>query len=104
MAMEERIRLVSGDVLAGGLDDLSVRSRNATSAMGVHTVADLAMRTEGELKMQRGLGAASLIEIRRFLEARGLSLAVSRTQTRTSRWQDLEERVAALEMGRGAGG
>ncbi|MCH2141452.1 MAG: tetratricopeptide repeat protein [Phycisphaerales bacterium] len=54
--------------------DFSVRARKALQMLGVHTVGDLATRTEAELMGIKNFGQTSLDEVRERLGALNLSL------------------------------
>ncbi|MCH2134684.1 MAG: tetratricopeptide repeat protein [Phycisphaerales bacterium] len=54
--------------------DLSVRARKALQYLGVHTVGDLATRTEAELMGVKNFGATSLDEVNIILGNYGLDL------------------------------
>lgn len=54
--------------------DLSVRARKALQMLNIHTIGDLATRTEAELMGVKNFGATSLDEIKEKLTGFGLSL------------------------------
>jgi len=54
--------------------ELSVRSRNCLTKMGIRTLGDLARTSEQTLLASKNFGETSLVEIREMLAARGLSL------------------------------
>lgn len=54
--------------------ELSVRARKALQLLGIHTLGDLAARTEAELMGVKNFGQTSLDELRILLEANGLTL------------------------------
>ena len=54
--------------------ELSVRSRNCLSKMGIETIGDLTQTTEAELLSSKNFGETSLVEIREVLGSKGLSL------------------------------
>lgn len=54
--------------------ELSVRSRNCLSKMGIETIGDLTRTTEAELLSSKNFGETSLYEIREILSSKGLSL------------------------------
>lgn len=54
--------------------ELSVRSRNCLTKMGIRTLGDLARTSEQTLLASKNFGETSLVEIRDMLAARGLSL------------------------------
>lgn len=53
---------------------LSVRARKALQLLGIHTLGDLAARTEAELMGVKNFGATSLDEVKEKLTEQGLSL------------------------------
>ncbi|MEM6469630.1 MAG: DNA-directed RNA polymerase subunit alpha C-terminal domain-containing protein [Planctomycetota bacterium] len=54
--------------------ELSVRSRNCLTKMGIETIGDLTRTTESELLSSKNFGETSLIEIREMLTGKGLKL------------------------------
>ena len=54
--------------------ELSVRSRNCLSKMGIETIGDLTRTSESELLSSKNFGETSLVEIREMLTSKGLSL------------------------------
>ncbi|MFK8114139.1 MAG: DNA-directed RNA polymerase subunit alpha C-terminal domain-containing protein [Rubripirellula sp.] len=54
--------------------ELSVRSRNCLSKMGIETIGDLTRTSEAELLSSKNFGETSLYEIREMLTSKGLSL------------------------------
>ncbi|OUT61164.1 DNA-directed RNA polymerase subunit alpha [Stieleria bergensis] len=54
--------------------ELSVRSRNCLSKMGIDTIGDLTRTSESELLSSKNFGETSLIEIREMLVSKGLKL------------------------------
>jgi DNA-directed RNA polymerase subunit alpha len=54
--------------------ELSVRSRNCLSKMGIETIGDLTRTSEAELLSSKNFGETSLYEIREILASKGLSL------------------------------
>ncbi len=54
--------------------ELSVRSRNCLTKMGIETIGDLTRTTESELLSSKNFGETSLIEIREMLTSKGLQL------------------------------
>jgi len=54
--------------------ELSVRARKALSMLGIHTLSDLATRTEAELMGVKNFGQTSLDEIKEKLTDHGLEL------------------------------
>jgi len=54
--------------------ELSARSRHVLEKLGVHTLGDLAARTEQDLLEFRNFGETSLDEIRQLLSRNGLQL------------------------------
>ena len=68
--------------------ELSVRSRNCLSRMGVDTLGDLARSTEQELLGSKNFGETSLIEIRDMLHSKGLALGQLSHESRPEREVD----------------
>jgi DNA-directed RNA polymerase subunit alpha len=56
--------------------ELSVRSRNCLSKMGIRTLGDLVTKTENELLSYKNFGETSLMEIQEILRAKGLRLGM----------------------------
>jgi len=56
--------------------DFSVRARKALQLLGIHTLGDLAARTEAELMGVKNFGQTSLDELRILLSDNGLSLRI----------------------------
>ena len=56
--------------------ELSVRSRNCLSNMGVRTLGDLVNKTEAELLSFKNFGETSLMEIKEILRNKGLRLGM----------------------------
>ena len=54
--------------------ELSVRSRNCLTKMGIETIGDLTRTSESELLSSKNFGETSLIEIREMLVSKGLKL------------------------------
>lgn len=54
--------------------ELSVRSRNCLTKMGIETLGDLVRTSEQQLLSSKNFGETSLVEIREMLTSRGLSL------------------------------
>ena len=54
--------------------ELSVRSRNCLTNMGIETIGDLTRTSEAELLSSKNFGETSLVEIREMLQQKGLSL------------------------------
>ena len=54
--------------------ELSVRARKAIQLLGIHTIGDLAARTEAELMGVKNFGQTSLVELKQILAANGLTL------------------------------
>jgi DNA-directed RNA polymerase subunit alpha len=54
--------------------ELSVRARKAIQLLGIHTIGDLAARTEAELMGVKNFGQTSLDELRQILASNGLTL------------------------------
>jgi DNA-directed RNA polymerase subunit alpha len=57
--------------------ELSVRSRNCLKKMNINTIGDLLRITETELLSYKNFGETSLIEIKKILEEKGLSLGMA---------------------------
>lgn len=57
--------------------ELSVRSRNCLKKMDIHTLGDLLRITEAELLSYKNFGETSLVEIKKVLDSRGLSLGMA---------------------------
>ena len=53
-----------------------MRARKALQLLGIHTLGDLAARTEAELMGVKNFGQTSLEELKQLLVANGLSLRV----------------------------
>jgi DNA-directed RNA polymerase subunit alpha len=51
-----------------------VRARKAIQLLGIHTIGDLAARTEAELMGVKNFGQTSLDELRQILASNGLTL------------------------------
>lgn len=66
--------------------ELSVRSRNCLRKMNIHTLGDLLKITEAELLSYKNFGETSLVEIKKVLDQKGLSLGMA-----------LEDKSAALQ-------
>jgi DNA-directed RNA polymerase subunit alpha len=60
--------------------ELSVRSRNCLSKMGIFTLRDLITKTEQELLSYKNFGETSLKEIRAMLAKKGLHLGMTRVE------------------------
>jgi DNA-directed RNA polymerase subunit alpha len=60
--------------------ELSVRSRNCLSKMGIFTLKDLITKTEQELLGYKNFGETSLKEIRAMLSKKGLHLGMTRVE------------------------
>lgn len=60
--------------------ELSVRSRNCLSKMGIFTLKDLITKTEQELLSYKNFGETSLKEIRAMLAKKGLHLGMTRVE------------------------
>ena len=58
--------------------ELSVRSRNCLSRMGLSTLWDLVQKTEAELLSHKNFGETSLREIKALLASKGLRLGMNR--------------------------
>ncbi|MFM8704872.1 MAG: DNA-directed RNA polymerase subunit alpha C-terminal domain-containing protein [Planctomycetia bacterium] len=61
--------------------ELSVRSRNCHSKMGIHTLGYLARTSEAEILASKNFGETSLSEIKDMLASKGLSLGMLATET-----------------------
>ncbi len=57
--------------------ELSVRSRNCLKKMNLLTLGDLLKVTEAELLSYKNFGETSLVEIKKILESKGLSLGMA---------------------------
>jgi DNA-directed RNA polymerase subunit alpha len=68
-----------GDILMKKIEDLelSVRSKNAMSMLGVETLGDLARLSEKDLMQVKNFGQTSMNEVKEKLAEFGLSLAES---------------------------
>jgi hypothetical protein len=77
--MESSVTGAPSDVQARPIEDLNlpVRSYNSLRREGIHTVGDLAFRTEEQLLAISNIGPASVEEIKRKLAGYQLSLAGS---------------------------
>ncbi len=64
--------------------ELSVRSRNCLSKMGIRTLGDLVTKTENELLSYKNFGETSLMEIQEILRAKGLRLGMDFDQNWSS--------------------
>lgn len=62
--------------------ELSVRSRNCLTKMGIDTLGDLVRTTEQQLLSSKNFGETSLVEIREMLSSKGLSLGQMADQQR----------------------
>ncbi len=60
--------------------ELSVRSRNCLSNMGVRTLGDLVNKTEAELLSFKNFGETSLMEIKEILRNKGLRLGMGQDE------------------------
>lgn len=80
----------TSEILAIPISDfeLSVRSRNCLSKMGIFTLKDLITKTEQELMGYKNFGETSLKEIRAMLSKKGLHLGMTRVEE-----QPLAERI-----------
>lgn len=61
--------------------ELSVRSRNCLKKMGITTLGDLLRITEAELLSYKNFGETSLVEIKRVLDTKGLTLGMAVEET-----------------------
>ena len=66
--------------------ELSVRSRNCLRKMNIYTLGDLLKITEAELLSYKNFGETSLVEIKKVMDQKGLSLGMA-----------LEDKSAALQ-------
>ena len=57
--------------------ELSVRSRNCLSKMGIRTLGDLVQKTEAELLSYKNFGETSLMEIQQILQSKNLRLGMT---------------------------
>lgn len=57
--------------------ELSVRSRNCLKKMGIFTIEDLLRTTEAELLSYKNFGETSLVEIKKILDTKGLTLGMA---------------------------
>jgi DNA-directed RNA polymerase subunit alpha len=57
--------------------ELSVRSRNCLKKMDIFTLGDLLRITEAELLSYKNFGETSLVEIKRMLDSKGLTLGMA---------------------------
>jgi DNA-directed RNA polymerase alpha subunit len=55
------------------VDDLAAPARRALESAGITTLAQLALRSEGEILALHGMGPSSLPKLRAALAAAGLS-------------------------------
>ena len=62
--------------------ELSVRSRNCLTKMGIETLGDLVRTSEQQLLSSKNFGETSLVEIREMLSSKGLSLGQLADQQR----------------------
>ncbi|MCB9888883.1 MAG: tetratricopeptide repeat protein [Planctomycetes bacterium] len=60
--------------------ELSVRSRNCLSNMGIRTLGDLVNKTEAELLSFKNFGETSLMEIKEILRNKGLRLGMNQDE------------------------
>jgi len=61
--------------------ELSVRSRNCLKKMGILSLGDLLRITEAELLSYKNFGETSLVEIKRILDTKGLTLGMAVEET-----------------------
>jgi len=77
-AVYEQLKTETGDdeVLSRSVNELqlSVRARKALALLNVHTIGDLAMKTEAELMGVKNFGMTSLLEIKQKLNEMGVNL------------------------------
>ncbi len=64
--------------------ELSVRSRNCLTKMGIETIGDLTRTSEAELLSSKNFGETSLYEIREVLSSKGLSLGQFANERKSS--------------------
>ncbi len=64
--------------------ELSVRSRNCLTKMGIETIGDLTRTTEAELLSSKNFGETSLYEIREILSSKGLALGQFANERKSS--------------------
>jgi len=64
--------------------ELSVRSRNCLTKMGIETIGDLTRTSEAELLSSKNFGETSLYEIREILSSKGLSLGQFANERKSS--------------------
>ena len=57
--------------------DLSVRTTNCLEALGIRTVRDICIRSEGELRRIPTFGETSMFELKRKLSGLGLRLGMT---------------------------
>ena len=57
--------------------ELSVRSRNCLKKMDIYTLGDLLRITEAELLSYKNFGETSLVEIKKILDSKGLTLGMA---------------------------
>lgn len=57
--------------------ELSVRSRNCLKMMGIFTIGDLLRTTEVQLLSYKNFGETSLVEIKKILDTKGLTLGMA---------------------------
>jgi DNA-directed RNA polymerase subunit alpha len=57
--------------------ELSVRSRNCLKRMGILTLGDLLRTTEADLLSYKNFGETSLVEVKRILDMKGLTLGMA---------------------------
>ncbi len=57
--------------------ELSVRSRNCLKMMGIFTIGDLLRTTEAQLLAYKNFGETSLVEIKKILDTKGLTLGMA---------------------------
>lgn len=79
---EQRKRDRMGVVLNQPMSDfeLSVRSRNCLTSMGISTLGDLCRHTEQDLLGSKNFGETSLVEIKEILQQKGLKLGMYSTE------------------------
>lgn len=74
--------LKTTEILAMRIEDfeLSVRSRNCLTKMGIKSLHDLITKTESELLSYKNFGETSLKEIRAMLDKKGLKLGMNKVE------------------------
>ncbi|MBR4833486.1 MAG: tetratricopeptide repeat protein [Thermoguttaceae bacterium] len=104
---EQRKRDRMGVVLNQPMSDfeLSVRSRNCLTSMGISTLGDLCRHTEQDLLGSKNFGETSLVEIKEILQQKGLKLGMYSTEKQpvetveTQQLSPEEQSVLARDVG-----